>query len=294
MRLSRLAGAAGVGAEICAKLEFFNPMHSFKDRFGVAMLDDLAAAGRIGPGSTIVEPSSGNTGIGLAFVCAARGYRLILVMPDSMSIERRKMLALLGVQLELTESAQGMPRAIKRAEELLVEIEDAVMPRQFENPSNPRINVEATAEEIWVDTGGVLDAFVCGVRTGGTLTGVGRVLKARKPDFKIVAVEPEDSPVLSGGVAGPHKIQGIGAGFVPWVLDTGLIDRVLTISNQTAIDVARKLAVIEGIPAGISSGAAVTAALELAASAEFADSRIVVVLPSFADGYLSTALFDGL
>lgn len=294
VRLSRLAAEAGISAEICGKLEFFNPTHSVKDRIGVAMLDDLAAAGRIGPGSTIVEPTSGNTGIGLAFVCAVRGYRLILVMPESMSIERRKMLALLGARLELTDSAMGMPGAIKRAEKLLAEIPRAVMPQQFENSSNPKIHVETTAEEIWLDTGGALDAFVCGVGTGGTLTGVAQVLKARKPDTTIVAVEPEDSPVLSGGVAGSHRIQGIGAGFVPRILETGLIDRVLTIGNQTAFETARKLAAIEGIPAGISSGAAVAAALELGASSEFANRRIVVVLPSFAERYLSTALFDGL
>jgi cysteine synthase len=294
VRLSRFAKEAGISAEICAKLEFFNPTHSVKDRIGVAMLDDLAAAGRIGPGSTIVEPTSGNTGIGLAFVCAARGYSLILVMPESMSVERRKMLALLGARLELTEAAEGMKGAIERAEELLTEIPGAIMPQQFENPSNPRIHFETTAEEIWVDTGGALDAFVCGVGTGGTLTGVGQMLKARKPDTTIVAVEPEDSPVLSGGVAGPHTIQGIGAGFVPRILETHLIDRVLTIGNQTAFETARKLAAVEGIPAGISSGAAVAAALELAASGEFAGRRIVVVLPSFAERYLSTGLFDGL
>ena len=294
VRMTRLAKEAGTSAEICAKLEFFNPTHSVKDRIGVAMLDDLAAAGRIRLGSTIVEPTSGNTGIGLAFVCAARGYNLILVMSESMSIERRKMLALLGARLELTAAAKGMTGAIERAEDLLTEIPGAVMPQQFENPSNPRIHFETTAEEIWVDTGGSLDAFVCGVGTGGTLTGVGRLLKERKPDTMILAVEPEDSPVLSGGVAGPHTIQGIGAGFVPGILETGLIDRVLTIGNQTAFETARRLAAVEGIPAGISSGAAVAAALELAASGEFANRRIVVVLPSFAERYLSTALFDGL
>ena len=294
VRLSRIAAAAGVTAEILGKLEFFNPTHSVKDRIGVSMIDALEASGELKPGGTVIEPTSGNTGIGLAFVCAARGYKLILCMPESMSIERRKMLALLGAQLELTEAAKGMKGAIARAEELLAATPGAVMPQQFENPANPQIHVETTAEEIWADTGGALDVFVSGVGTGGTLTGVGGVLKARLPDLKVVAVEPEDSPVLSGGAPGPHKIQGIGAGFVPAILDTGLIDRVVTVSNATAFETARRLAAVEGVAGGISSGAAVAAALEVAAEPGFGAKRIVVVLPSFAERYLSTALFDGL
>ncbi|MCB1354506.1 MAG: cysteine synthase A [Rhodobacteraceae bacterium] len=292
VRLARIAAAAGVEAEILGKLEFFNPTHSVKDRIGVAMIDALAASGRLRPGGTVIEPTSGNTGIGLAFVCAARGYRLILTMPESMSSERRKMLALLGVRLELTDAALGMQGAIARAEELLADTPGAVMPQQFENPANPQIHEETTAREILEDTGGALDVFLCGVGTGGTLTGVGRVLKAALPQVEVIAVEPEDSAVLSGGEPGAHAIQGIGAGFVPSVLATGLIDRVITIGNETAYETARRLAALEGIPGGISSGAAVAAALEIGGEPGMAGKRIVTILPSFAERYLSTPLFD--
>ena len=294
VRFSRLAAAHGLRAEICGKLEFFNPIGSVKDRIGVAMIDALEREGRITPGSTIIEPTSGNTGIALAFVCAARGYRLILCMPESMSIERRKMLALLGAKMELTEPGMGMTGAIARAKALAREIPGAVIPQQFENPANPDVHAATTAEEIWADTGGAIDAFVAGIGTGGTLTGVARVLKARNRAIRVVAVEPEDSPVLSGGAPGSHKIQGIGAGFIPRILDAGLIDEVLTIGNETAFEVARELARTEGAPGGISSGAAVAAAIELAERPEMAGKRIVVILPSFAERYLSTALFDGV
>ena len=294
VRFARLGEALGLKAEICGKLEFFNPIASVKDRIGVSMIDDLEAQGIIKPGGTLVEPTSGNTGIALAFACAARGYQLILCMPESMSIERRKMLALLGAKLELTEAAKGMKGAIARAEELVAEIDGAIMPQQFSNPANPAIHVATTAEEIWGDTGGEIDVFVSGVGTGGTITGVGRVLKERNPNIRVVAVEPEDSPILSGGDPGPHKIQGIGAGFVPDILDRSLIDEVLTIGNETAFDMARKLATTEGVPVGISSGAAIAAAVEIAERPDMAGKRIVAIIPSFAERYLSTALFDGL
>jgi cysteine synthase A len=294
VRLSRLTALLGLKGEICGKLEFFNPIASVKDRIGVAMIDALEAAGHLNPDSTIIEPTSGNTGIALAFAAAARGYKVVLTMPDSMSIERRKMLALLGARLELTPAAEGINGAIKLAERLAAEIEGAVVPQQFENPANPQVHIETTAEEIWADAGGEIDVFVSGVGTGGTITGVGQVLKARKPDIRIVAVEPEDSPVLSGGDPGPHKIQGIGAGFVPAILDTGLIDEVLTIGNETSFDMARQLARIEGIPVGISSGAAIAASVEIAARKGMAGKRIVAILPDFAERYLSTALFDGV
>ena len=294
VRLSRLQTEMGLEAEICAKLEFFNPIGSVKDRIGVAMIDALEAEGRLAPGATIIEPTSGNTGIALAFTGAARGYKVILCMPDSMSIERRKMLALLGARLELTPAEDGINGAIKLAEQLASEIEGAVIPQQFENPANPQIHIETTAEEIWTDTGGEIDVLVSGVGTGGTLTGVGQVLKARQPDVRIVAVEPEDSAVLSGGEPGPHKIQGIGADFIPAVLDCSLIDEVLTIGNETSFEMARRLARIEGIPGGISSGAAVAAAVEIAERRGMAGKRIVVILPDFAERYLSTALFDGV
>ncbi len=292
VRLSRLAAEDGVEAEILGKLEFFNPTSSVKDRIAVAMLDALAASGTLVPGGTVIEPTSGNTGIGLAFVCAARGYRLVLVMPESNSIERRKMMEFLGAELVLTPAETGMTGAIAKAEALLAATPGAVMPQQFENPANPAIHRETTAEEILADTGGRLDVFVAGVGTGGTITGVATVLKARVPGVQIVAVEPEDSPVLSGGDPGPHKIQGIGAGFVPGILERGLIDRVLTIGNQTAFEVARRLAAHEGVPGGISSGAAMAAALEIAAEPGMAGKRIVVILPSFAERYISTALFE--
>jgi cysteine synthase A len=294
VRLNRLPQMHGVRANILAKLEFFNPISSVKDRIGVAMIDALEAQGKIGPDTVLVEPTSGNTGIALAFVAAARGYRLILVMPDSMSLERRKMLLLLGAQLELTPAAQGMRGAIAKAEELLKTNKSAVMPQQFSNPANPEIHRRTTAEEIWNDTQGSVDVFVSGVGTGGTITGVGQVLKQRKPSVRIVAVEPEDSAVLSGKPPGPHKIQGIGAGFIPEILDRSVIDEVVAVSNQNSFDTARAIARYEGIPGGISSGAAVAAALLIGARPDMAGKNIVVVLPSFAERYLSTALFEGL
>ena len=294
VKLNRIADERGVKATILAKLEFFNPIASVKDRIGVAMIEALEASGAIKPGATLIEPTSGNTGIALAFVAAARGYRLILVMPETMSVERRKMLALLGAELELTPGPLGMKGAIARAEELKASIPGAVIPQQFENPANPAIHRATTAEEIWNDTNGKVDIFVSGVGTGGTITGVGQVLKKYKPGVKVVAVEPEDSPVLSGGAPGPHKIQGIGAGFVPGILDRNVIDEVITVGNQTAFDTARKLARLEGIPTGISAGAATAAALELGSRPENAGKTIVVIIPSFAERYLSTALFEGL
>ena len=294
VRLDRLAKAKGVHANLLAKLEFFNPISSVKDRIGVNMIDALEADGLIKEGTTLIEPTSGNTGIALAFVAAARGYRLILVMPESMSVERRKMLALLGAELELTPAPLGMKGAIAKAEELKASIPNSIIPQQFKNPANPDIHRRTTAEEIWNDLNGQVDVFVSGVGTGGTITGVGQVLKARRPGAHIVAVEPEDSPVLSGGAPGPHKIQGIGAGFVPDILDRSVIDEVLQVGNQTALDTARLLARIEGIPTGISSGAAVAAALEIAARPESKGKNIVIIIASFAERYLSTALFEGL
>jgi cysteine synthase A len=294
VRLNRLPKERGVKANILAKLEFFNPISSVKDRIGVSMINALEAQGKINSGAVLVEPTSGNTGIALAFVAAARGYRLILVMPDSMSIERRKMLAFLGAELELTPAAQGMNGAIKRAEEIAAATPNAVIPQQFRNPANPEIHRRTTAEEIWADTDGAIDAFVAGVGTGGTITGVGQVLKPRRPSLRVFAVEPEDSPVLSGGKPGPHKIQGIGAGFVPEILDRSVIDEVLKVSNQEAVDTSRALARLEGIPCGISSGAAVAAALTVGMRPEFAGKNIVVIVPDFAERYLSTVLFEGI
>ncbi|MEZ5839796.1 MAG: cysteine synthase A [Hyphomicrobiales bacterium] len=294
VRLDRLAAAEGVGASLLAKLEFFNPIASVKDRIGVAMIDALEAAGKLGPNTVLVEPTSGNTGIALAFTAAARGIRLMLVMPESMSIERRKMLALLGAELVLTPAEKGMKGAVARAEEIVAENPDAIMPQQFENPANPAIHRATTAEEIWNDTDGKVDVFVSGVGTGGTITGVGQTLKGRNAALRVVAVEPDASPVLSGGQPGPHKIQGIGAGFVPGVLDRGIIDEVVRIDNDTAFETARKLARIEGIPVGISSGAAVAAAIALGKRPELQGRNIVLIIPSFAERYLSTALFDGL
>jgi len=294
VRLNRLRQLKGVKADVLAKLEFFNPIGSVKDRIGVSMIDAMEADGTIGRDTVLIEPTSGNTGIALAFVAAARGYRLILVMPDSMSVERRKMLALLGAELVLTPAAGGMTGAVDRAEELAREIRNAVIPQQFKNPANPEIHRRTTAEEIWNDTDGGVDAFVAGIGTGGTITGVGQVLKQRKPAVKIVAVEPEDSPLLSQGRAGPHKIQGIGANFVPEILDRSVIDEVMTASNQAAFDTARALARYEGIPGGISSGAAVAVALRLGARPEMDGKMIVVVVPDFAERYLSTPLFEGL
>jgi cysteine synthase A len=294
VRLHRLAEQAGAKADILAKCEFFNPLASVKDRIGVSMIDAAEAAGRIKPGTVLVEPTSGNTGIALAFVCAARGYRLILTMPDSMSVERRKMLVLLGAELELTPAAQGMKGAIARAEEIARSHPDAFIPQQFQNPANPEIHRRTTAEEIWKDTDGKVDVVVSGVGTGGTLTGVGSILKQRKPGLKMIAVEPEDSAVLSGGTPGPHRIQGLGAGFIPEILDTKLIDEVVRIGNDTAMRVAREAARLDGLAVGISSGAALAAALELGARADMAGKTMVVVLPDHAERYLSTALFEGL
>ncbi|MFC5396253.1 cysteine synthase A [Bosea vestrisii] len=292
--LNRLPAERGVKATILAKLEFFNPISSVKDRIGVAMIDALEASGALKPGGTLIEPTSGNTGIALAFVAAARGYRLILVMPETMSLERRKMLAFLGAELVLTPGPGGMRGAVAKAEELKNEIPGAIIPQQFENPSNPAIHRKTTAEEIWNDTNGAVDIVISGVGTGGTITGVGQVLKAKKASVKMVAVEPEDSPVLSGGQPGPHKIQGIGAGFVPGILDRSVIDEVVTVGNQTAFETSRALAKAEGIPAGISSGAAIAAALEVGARPENAGKTIVVIIPSFAERYISSALFEGL
>tara|TARA_R110001583_G_scaffold96819_3_gene241329 strand:- start:42998 stop:43945 length:948 start_codon:yes stop_codon:yes gene_type:complete len=294
VRLSRIAQSEGVKAEILGKLEFFNPLASVKDRIGLAMITAAEKDGKIKPGATLVEPTSGNTGIALAFVAAAKGYKLILTMPESMSMERRKMLMLLGAQIDLTPAAKGMKGAVARAEELVNEIDGAVMLQQFDNPANPEIHRNTTAQEILRDTDGKVDIYVAGVGTGGTLTGVADVLKKHNPDVQIIAVEPEDSPVISGGAPGPHKIQGIGAGFIPGNLDVSLIDRVMTIGNETAFATARKLAAIEGLPTGISSGAAVAAAIELGQMPENEGKRIVVIIPSFAERYLSTPLFDGL
>jgi cysteine synthase A len=294
VRMSRLAALKEVGANLVGKLEFFNPVGSVKDRIGVSMIDALEAAGRINPGTTLIEPTSGNTGIALAFVAAARGYRLILVMPETMSVERRKMLKLLGAELVLTDGKAGMRGAIQRAEELAAEIGDCVIPQQFSNPANPEIHRRTTAEEIWNDTAGKIDAFIAGVGTGGTITGVGQVLKARKPDLRVIAVEPAGSPILSGGEPGPHKIQGIGAGFVPSILDTSIYDEVIAVGNDAAFETARLVARVEGIPVGISSGAAIAAAVEVGRRPEMRGKTVVVIIPSFAERYLSTALFDGL
>ena len=294
VEVSRIAAEYGVAGKVFAKLEFFNPIASVKDRIGVAILDALEAEGRLSPDTVLVEPTSGNTGIALAFACAAKGYELVLCMPESMSMERRKMLQLLGATLELTPAENGMKGAIARAQELLEANPSWVMPQQFENPANPDIHRRTTAEEIWNDMGGAVDIVISGVGTGGTFTGIGSVLKPRKADLQMIAVEPEDSPVLSGGAGGPHKIQGIGAGFVPGNMDRQWLDEVLTIGNETAFETARKLARLEGIPGGISSGAAMAAGLEVAGRADNAGKNIVVILPSFAERYLSTALFEGL
>ena len=294
VRLPRLTAALKPKGEVVAKLEFFNPYSSVKDRIGASMIESLEVQGILKKGSTIVEPTSGNTGIALAFVAAAKGYPIILVMPESMSIERRKMLVLLGARLELTPAEKGMRGAVGRAQELLAEIPGSVMPQQFENGANPLVHRVSTAEEIWNDTEGRVDAVVSGVGTGGTITGVGQVLKARKPSLKMIALEPEASPVLSGGQPGPHKIQGIGAGFVPGILDRGVIDEIVTVSNDESFEMARKAAKLEGLAGGISSGAALSAAFRLAAQDAWAGKLIVAIIPSFAERYLSTALFDGL
>ena len=295
VRLDKYAKEKGIVANLLAKLEFFNPIASVKDRIGVAMIEAMEADGRIAPGrNTLVEPTSGNTGIALAFAAAAKGYRLILTMPETMSVERRKMLALLGAELVLTEGPKGMKGAIAKADELAATIKGAIIPQQFENPANPEIHRTTTAEEIWNDTEGNVDIFVSGIGTGGTITGVGQVIKKRKPSLHVVAVEPEGSPVLSGGQPGPHKIQGIGAGFAPKVLDTAVYDEVVTVSNEDAFANARLVARLEGLPVGISSGAALQAAVVVGRREESRGKTMVVIIPSFAERYLSTALFDGL
>src|SRR6185312_10884313 len=283
-----------IKADICLKLEFFNPIASVKDRIGVSMILALEAQGKLAPGGTVVEATSGNTGIGLAFMCAARGYRLILTMPDSMSIERRKMLAFLGAELVLTPREKGVNGALERAAELVAATPGAVMANQFGNPANPDIHARTTAEEIWYDTASQVDAVISGVGTGGTLTGVGRTLKPRRPSLKMIAVEPAASAVLSGGAPGPHTIQGLGAGFVPEVLDTRLIDEVITVQNEEAVAWSRRLAKSEGIPCGISSGAALAAAVNVGKRPDFAGKLIVTVIPSFGERYITTALFEGL
>ncbi|MBS0362055.1 MAG: cysteine synthase A [Proteobacteria bacterium] len=294
VRLPRLTEALKPKGEVVAKLEFFNPIASVKDRIGVAMIEYLEAKGLLKPGGSIVEPTSGNTGIALAFVAAAKGYKLTLVMPESMSMERRKMLLILGAKLELTPAERGMAGAVARAREIVAATPGAVMPQQFDNVANPLIHRVSTAEEIWNDTQGAVDVVVSGVGTGGTITGVGQVLKARKPSVKMVAVEPETSAVLSGGQPGPHRIQGIGAGFVPSILDRHVIDEVIQVGNDDSFAMARRVAAEEGIPVGISSGAALIAAFDVAARADMAGKLIVVIIPSFAERYVSTALFEGL
>jgi cysteine synthase len=294
IRLPRLSAEYGSKAIVLAKLEFFNPLASVKDRIGVAMIEAMEASGELKPGGVIIEPTSGNTGIALAFVAAAKGYEIILVMPESMSLERRKMLALLGARLELTPAEKGMRGAVNRALELKETTPGAVIPQQFENEANPEIHRISTAIEIWNDTDGTVDVLISGVGTGGSITGIGQALKAKKPSIEIVAVEPEASPILSGGEPGPHKIQGIGAGFIPGILDRAVIDKVERVSNDLAFATARKSAKLEGLPVGISSGAALEVAFRLAALDEYKGKTIVTIIPSFAERYLSTALFDGL
>ncbi|MBC7582414.1 cysteine synthase A [Tardiphaga sp. vice352] len=294
VRLVRLPQQHGVDATILAKLEYFNPAASVKDRIGAAMIVAMEKAGIINAATVLIEPTSGNTGIGLAYVAASRGYQLKLVMPDSMSVERRKMLAYLGAELVLTPAAEGMKGAIAKAEELLRTIPNSAMPQQFKNLANPEVHRRTTAEEIWNDTGGDLDFVVAGVGTGGTITGIGQVLKPRKPTLKMVAVEPEESPVLSGGTHSPHKIQGIGAGFVPDILDRSVIDEIVKINSATALETARALARQEGIPGGISSGAAIAAALQIGKRPENAGKVILAIVSSFAERYLSTVLFEGI
>jgi cysteine synthase A len=294
VRIPRISAEEGLKSDVCLKLEFFNPIASVKDRIGVNMIIAMEREGLIGPDTTLIEPTSGNTGIGLAFVAASRGYRLILTMPESVSIERRKMLAFLGAQLELTPREKGMSGAVARAKELVASTPGAISPNQFGNPHNPEIHRETTAEEIWHDTKGEVDYIVSGIGTGGTITGLAEVLRPRRPGIKMIAVEPEASPVLSGGKPGPHPIQGIGAGFVPEVLATSEIDEIIQVSNEETFAASRRLARTEGIPGGISSGAALVAALRVAKRPEAEGKRIVVIIPSFAERYLSTALFEGL
>lgn len=295
VRIDKFAKENGVEANLLVKLEFFNPLASVKDRIGLALIEALEAQGKAVPGKTVfVEPTSGNTGIALAFAAAAKGYRLVLTMPETMSVERRKLLKLLGAELVLTEGAKGMKGAITKAEEIAEGNPNAIIPQQFENPANPEIHRLTTAEEIWNDTNGEADILISGIGTGGTITGVGQVIKARKPSFKVIAVEPKDSPILSGGTPGPHKIQGIGAGFAPKTLDTGVYDEIVTVSNEDSFANSRLIARIEGIPVGISSGAALTAAIEVGKRPENKGKNIVIIIPSFAERYLSTALFEGL
>ena len=294
VRIPRICAEEGITADICLKLEFFNPIASVKDRIGVNMILAMEEAGTLKPGGTIIEPTSGNTGIGLAFMAAARGYRMILTMPESVSVERRKMLRYFGAEVDLTPREKGMGGAIARAEELLAATPGAVMPNQFANKANPAIHRRTTAEEIWYDTAGEVDAIVSGVGTGGTLTGCAQALKPRRPSLRMIAVEPEASPVLSGGKPGPHPLQGLGAGFVPEVLETGLIDEIVKVGNEESFAAARRLARTEGIPGGISSGTALAATLKVAKRPEMAGKRIVTIIPSFAERYITTALFEGL
>ena len=282
----------GIPADLCYKLEFFNPIASVKDRIGIAMIEALEAEGKLKPGGTIVEPTSGNTGIGVAFAAAAKGYKAILVMPEQMSIERRKMMKLLGAELVLTEAAGGIPGAMAKADEICAATPGAVQAGQFVNPANPAIHYKTTGPEIWNDCEGKVDAFIAGVGTGGTLSGVGKYLKEQNPDIQIIAVEPEGSPMISEGTKGPHKIQGIGAGFLPDVLNTDLIDDVVKIGNDAAFGTAKHVAAEDGVPVGISSGAAIAASLIVGARPEMKGKRIVTIIPSFAERYLSTPLFD--
>lgn len=295
VRVPRISKEEGLVADLVLKLEFFNPLASVKDRIGLAMIEDAERSGKITPGKTvIIEPTSGNTGIALGFVAASKGYKLILTMPESMSIERRKMLALLGAELILTPKELGMKGAIAKAEEIAASTPDSFIPGQFDNPANPEVHRNTTAEEIWADTEGKADILVSGVGTGGTLTGVSQILKQKKPGFKTVAVEPKDSPVLSGGQHSPHKIQGIGAGFVPSILDISLIDEIIQIDNETAFAMAQRVARTEGIPVGISSGAALAAGIQVARNPDNKGKMVIVIIPSFAERYLSTALFENL
>lgn len=294
VRIRKICREEGIEADLCLKLEFFNPLSSIKDRIGVNMILELEAEGKIKPGTTIVEPTSGNTGIGLAFVCAARGYRLILTMPEAVSIERRKMLRFLGAEIELTPNQHWMSGAVARANELLAIIPGAITASQFTNKANPAIHRRTTGEEIWFDTDGKVDIVVAGVGTGGTLTGCAQVLRPRRPGLKMIAVEPAASPVLSGGTAGAHNLQGIGAGFIPEILDTNEIDQIVHVTNEEAYAMSRRLARTEGIPVGITAGAAVAATLKVARDPALKDKMFVTIIPSFAERYLSTELFDGL